>query len=100
MNKNRWMVALLAGSLLLTGSAYAMDSNAVLGGALGGGAGAAVGSALGGRDGAMIGAAAGAAIGTGVATRPEPRRTIVEHRYVEERGWKRGHRHHHHRYDD
>lgn len=100
MNKNRWMVALLAGSLLVTGSAYALDGNAVVGGALGGGAGAAIGSSLGGREGAVIGAAAGAAIGTGIATRPEPRRTVVEHRYVEVHKHKKWHRHHRHDDDD
>jgi len=48
--------------------AYAVDSDAVLGGALGGGIGAAVGSEVGGREGAIAGGAVGAAIGTAVMT--------------------------------
>lgn len=59
------IAALLAG---LAGSAYAVDGDAVIGGALGGGAGAAIGSAVGGRDGAIIGGAIGGATGAAVAT--------------------------------
>ena len=47
---------------------FAVDTNAVIGGALGGGTGAAVGSAIGGRDGALIGGALGGAAGAAIAT--------------------------------
>jgi hypothetical protein len=50
-----------------TAPAYAVDSDAVIGGAIGGGLGAAVGSEVGGREGAIAGSAIGAAIGTAVA---------------------------------
>jgi len=46
---------------------YAVDSDAVIGGAIGGGLGAAVGSEVGGKEGAITGSAIGAAIGTAVA---------------------------------
>lgn len=45
-------------------SAYAVDKDAVLGGAVGGGLGAAIGSEVGGKDGAVAGSAIGAAVGT------------------------------------
>lgn len=62
----RFAIAVVLAGMAST--VYAVDGNAVLGGALGGGAGAAIGSAVGGRDGAIIGGAIGGAAGTAVAT--------------------------------
>lgn len=56
--------------------AYAVDTDAVLGGAVGGGVGAAVGSEVGGREGAIAGSAIGAAIGTAVMTDDRPSRPV------------------------
>ena len=75
---------LLSVSMLASASAFAVDSDAVLGGAVGGGIGAAVGSEVGGRDGAILGGALGAAVGTAIATddsnRHAPREKVI---YVE-----------------
>ena len=65
-------------SLLSTPTAWALDTNAILGGGVGGAVGAAVGSEVGGRDGAIIGSAIGAAAGTAIGTQgqssqPAPR---------------------------
>jgi len=54
-------------AIFSTAPAYAVDSDAVIGGAIGGGLGAAVGSEVGGKEGAIAGSAIGAAIGTAVA---------------------------------
>ena len=45
---------------------FAVDTDAVVGGAAGGGLGAAVGSEVGGKTGAVVGAGVGAAVGTAV----------------------------------
>lgn len=66
--KCRMLAGVIAGLLIGSGAAHAVDGDAVIGGALGGAAGAAVGSELGGRSGAIAGSAVGAAIGTAVAT--------------------------------
>lgn len=65
MYKMAIVVSLL--SLPLT-QVFAVDTDAVVGGAIGGGLGAAVGSELGGREGAIAGSAIGAAVGTAIAT--------------------------------
>ena len=68
--------------------AFAVDGQAVLGGAIGGGTGAAVGSAIGGRDGAIIGGAIGGAAGAAIATsgkkseKPATKEVIVEKEVV------------------
>ncbi|GAB6050840.1 hypothetical protein JCM16106_16890 [Hydrogenophilus islandicus] len=86
--------------------AFALDTDAVVGGALGGAAGAVVGSALGGREGAVIGAGLGGATGAAIATKDQPRRVRREVIYVEphDRGLHLGHRKHrhkhHHHWDD
>jgi hypothetical protein len=64
----RVQVAILALSTLSLTNAFAVDSDAVLGGAIGGGVGAAIGSEVGGREGAIVGSGVGAAVGTAIAT--------------------------------
>ena len=64
---------------------FAVDGNAVLGGALGGGAGAAVGSALGGRDGAIIGGALGGAAGAAIATSGSKQTQVVTKEVIVEK---------------
>ena len=70
-------------TLLYSLPSWAVDTDAVLGGAIGGGVGAAVGSEVGGRKGAIAGSAIGAAIGTDVATdghdESKPDVVYVEH---------------------
>lgn len=70
MNGNRYPPAVLLGIALasILNASYAVDGDAVLGGAVGGAVGALVGSEIGGRSGAIVGGAAGAALGTAVAT--------------------------------
>jgi outer membrane lipoprotein SlyB len=70
--------------LVFSASAFAVDTDAVIGGAIGGGVGAAVGSEVGGRKGAIVGGAVGAAVGTAIATdgRDKPAREKVV--YVED----------------
>ena len=63
--KQTVLAALLVSSALAV-PAYAVDTDAVVGGALGGAAGAAVGSAVGGREGAVVGAGIGGAAGAAV----------------------------------
>ena len=75
-------------SLLTT--AFAVDGDAVIGGALGGAAGAAVGSELGGRGGAIAGSAVGAALGTAIATDKEKEPTEVRSTVVEEHEYHHG----------
>jgi outer membrane lipoprotein SlyB len=65
--------------------AFAVDTNAVLGGAIGGGTGAAVGSALGGRDGAIIGGALGGAAGAAIATSGSKETKVVTKEVVVEK---------------
>lgn len=78
-------LAILAACAAFTHPAYAVDTNAVVGGAIGGGAGAAIGSSIGGREGAIIGGAIGGAAGAAIATsdskppRTVTREVIVEH---------------------
>jgi outer membrane lipoprotein SlyB len=70
--------------LVFSTSAFAVDTDAVIGGAIGGGVGAAVGSEVGGRKGAIVGGAVGAAVGTAIATDGQddpPREKVV---YVED----------------
>ena len=63
--------------------AYAVDKDAVIGGAVGGGIGAAVGSEVGGREGAIAGSAIGAAIGTAAMTDKESAPSAGRHESVE-----------------
>jgi len=70
--------------------AYAVDSDAVLGGALGGGVGAAVGSEVGGREGAIAGSAIGAAIGTAVMTDDRSSRPVSARVEVDSAPARRG----------
>ena len=65
---NKILAACLALSLAPTTVVFAVDTDAVIGGAVGGGVGAAVGSEIGGKTGAVVGGAVGAAIGTAVMT--------------------------------
>ena len=65
--------------------AFAVDTNAVIGGALGGGTGAAVGSAIGGRDGAIIGGAIGGAAGAAIATSGSKETKVVTKEVVVEK---------------
>lgn len=62
---------------------FAVDTDAVIGGAVGGGVGAAVGSEVGGKTGAVVGGAVGAAVGTAVMTNDDEKssssRTPVIH---------------------
>ncbi len=94
---NKIFAAFLALSLTPTTVAFAVDTDAVIGGAVGGGVGAAVGSEIGGKTGAVVGGAVGAAVGTAVMTNddeksssaptqviyvePSPKREVV---YIEE----------------
>jgi hypothetical protein len=71
-------------SLLASMPAFAVDTDAVLGGAIGGGIGAAVGSEVGGREGAIVGGAVGAAVGTAVATKDNESRQDKTVIYVED----------------
>jgi len=64
----RKQILILVALSAFAAPAFAIDGNAVIGGAIGGGTGAAVGSALGGRDGAIIGGALGGAAGAAIAT--------------------------------
>lgn len=75
---------ILSISLLTSMPAFAVDTDAVLGGAIGGGIGAAVGSEVGGREGAIAGSAVGAAIGTAVATRDKGHQQDERVIYVED----------------
>ncbi len=103
--KRTFLAALIATSALAV-PAYALDTDAVVGGALGGAAGAAVGSAVGGRDGAIIGAGIGGAAGAAVTTsgrekRVVRREVVYEDRYRHDNGLHRGHyKHKHHHHDD
>ena len=56
-------IVMLAVAVGFSGSALALDTGAVVGGAIGGGAGAAIGSEIGGKNGAIIGGAIGGGIG-------------------------------------
>ena len=64
---------------------FAVDTNAVIGGALGGGTGAAVGSAIGGRDGAIIGGALGGAAGAAIATSGSKETKVVTREVIVEK---------------
>lgn len=103
--KRTFLAALIASSALAV-PAYALDTDAVVGGALGGAAGAAVGSAVGGREGAIVGAGIGGAAGAAVATSGREK-TVVKRKVVYEdddyrhdNGLHRGHYKHKHRHDD
>jgi hypothetical protein len=100
----RLQAVIFALSLLPCTSLFAVDSDAVLGGAIGGGVGAAIGSKIGGREGAVVGSGVGAAVGTAIATDGKRRGSghdgTDEHRHYEKRGHHdveyepRRHRHH------
>lgn len=97
----RTLIAMLLVSSGVAGTAYGLDTDAVVGGALGGAAGAAVGSAVGGREGAVIGAGLGGAAGAAIATQDRPKRVKKEVVYVEERhdhGLHLGHHKHKHKH--
>ena len=68
-----------------TTPAFAVDGNAVIGGAIGGGTGAAVGSAIGGRDGAIIGGALGGAAGAAIATSGSKETKVVTKEVIVEK---------------
>jgi outer membrane lipoprotein SlyB len=98
--KRTLLTVLLLSSAGLT-PAFALDTDAVVGGALGGAAGAAVGSAVEGREGAVIGAGLGGAAGAAIATKDQPKRVKKEVIYVEEphdRGLHLGHHKHKHKH--
>jgi hypothetical protein len=98
--KKRFAIAVVLASTAST--VYAVDGNAVIGGALGGGAGAAIGSAVGGREGAIIGGAIGGGAGAAVATsgRQRERETvIVRERERHDNGLHLGHYKRHGRHD-
>lgn len=102
--KRTMLLALIASSALAV-PAFAVDTDAVLGGALGGAAGAAVGSAVGGRDGAIIGAGIGGAAGAAVTTSGREktvvkRKVVYEDDYRHDNGLHRGHYKHKHRHGD
>lgn len=69
----------------LAAPAFAVDGNAVIGGAIGGGTGAAVGSAIGGRDGAIIGGALGGAAGAAIATSGSKETKVVTKEVIVEK---------------
>jgi len=71
-------------ALVFSAPSWAVDTDAVLGGAVGGGLGAAVGSELGGRNGAIVGGAVGAGIGVAIATDDgghDNNRQVIYHEY-------------------
>lgn len=80
---NRIVAACFALVLAPATAAFAVDTDAVIGGAVGGGLGAAVGSEVGGKAGAVVGAGVGAAVGTAVMAndddRESRRRTRTNH---------------------
>lgn len=82
--------------LSATGSAFAVDGGAVLGGVIGGATGAAVGQSVGGRNGAILGAAigggTGAAIGSSNSTRAVGQAPVIRGgEYREDRRHRHGH---------
>ena len=93
--------------LSATGSAYAVDGGAVVGGALGGAAGAAVGYNLGGQGGAILGAAIGGGTGAAVGSRSNQPQAAVQvapvsqrqRNNVQEDGDHHRHERHHDRKD-
>ena len=81
----RKQLLVLAALATFATSAFAVDTNAVIGGALGGGTGAAVGSAIGGRDGAIIGGALGGAAGAAIATSGSKETKVVTKEVIVEK---------------
>lgn len=78
-------LVILAACAAFSTPAFAVDTNAVIGGAIGGGAGAAVGSSIGGREGAIIGGAIGGAAGAAIATSDSKQPKVVTKEVVVER---------------
>ena len=61
---------------------YAVDSDAVIGGAIGGGLGAAVGSEVGGKEGAIVGGAIGGAVGAAIGASDEKETVVVKEKVI------------------
>ena len=75
-------IAILAVALGFSGSALAVDTGAVIGGAIGGGAGAAIGSEIGGKDGAIIGGAIGGGVGAAIGASDDKETVIIKEKVV------------------
>lgn len=75
-------IVIVAVALGFSGTALAVDTGAVVGGAIGGGAGAAIGSEIGGRDGAIIGGAIGGGVGAAIGASDDKETVIVKEKVV------------------